>query len=339
MAGFGVLLASSVGAGCGAGSVCKFEGTVNAPEQRSMRRGMMATGLDAFCKKMLRRSAPLKVASDAPSTGRFFTRSCAQRTLGNGDLDVSFGGEGYAYSPLTQKLVFESQNSVAYTQDFKAVSNAQGCGIYGLFKPANVAYANFRIRGIQASTADNLFGNSLVQAFGSQVVSSKIGEGFTVVRDASGGEQVSFGVSATPRAEEFAATGDWLRYESARVDLHGEQRDFIGPIDVSQTAALRLRTRVDGGVAVEAFLVSEAMGTQALAAYLGAPQAQPMAGIPLRALTLAPGAALDTRIRLAKGSYYVVLDNTSSAGMVAPPVATMHDAVATVSYAVELLER
>ncbi len=299
---------------------------------------MMSTGLNAFCKKMLRRSAPLKVTSDAPASGRFFTRSCTQRTLSDGTLDVAFAGEGYAYSPVTQKLVFESQNSVSYDQDFKAVSNAQGCGIFGLFRPAKVAYANFRVRGVQSSVVNNVFGNSLVESFGNQVVSSKIGEGFTVVRDANGGEQVRFGVSSSPSKEEFEVSGDWVRYESARVDVHGEQRDFIGPIDLANTADVRLRTRVDGGVTVEAFLVPEAMGAQALATYMRSPQAQALLGVPLRAITLAPGALMETRVRLAKGSYYVILDNTS-AGMVAPPVATLHDPVATVSYAVELLER
>lgn len=335
MAGVGVLVL----AGCGAGSVCKFESTVNAPEQRSMRRGMMSTGLDAFCKKMLRRSAPLKVTSDAPATGRFYARSCTQRTLPNGDLDATFSGEGYAYSAITRKLVFESQNSVAYDQDFRAVSNAQGCGIYGLFKPAQVAYANFRVRGVQSATVDNLFGNSLVQAFGNQIVAGKIAEGFTVVRDPAGGEQVSFGVSATPPKEEFAPLEGEARYEAARVDVHGEQRDFVGPIDLQGGADLRLRTRVDGGVAMEAFVYAEAPGAQALAAYLGAANAGPIAVAPIQVLRLLPGAPQETRIRLAKGSYYVVLDNTSSAGAVSPPVAAMHDPVATVSYAIDVHER
>ena len=296
----------------------------------------MSAGLDAFCKKMLRRSAPLRVASDAPATGRFFARSCKQRTLSNGDLDVEFAGEGYAFSAVTQKLVFESQNAVDYDQDFRASSTAQGCGIRGLFKPRQVAYANFRVRGVESNTVDMLFGNSLVQAFGQQLLSSKVREGFTVLRDGNGGEQVSFGLSATAQREEFALGANDARYESSRVDLHGEQRDFIGPIDLSAASDLRFRARVDGGVSVEAFLYQEALAVPALQAYLNNPHAVAIAAAPMRVISLAPAQVVDTRIRLSPGSYYVVLDNTSTAGLVSPPRATMHDPVATVSYAVDI---
>src|SRR4030088_2315347 len=90
-------------AGCGGGgpacspnTVCKLAGPINDPSNRTLRRSIMAFGLDQFCQQMVRRNAPLKLTPDAPVIGRFYPQHCTQRVLDNGDLWAQFEGFGYA---------------------------------------------------------------------------------------------------------------------------------------------------------------------------------------------------------------------------------------------------
>ncbi len=57
-----------------------------------------------FCKHMLERNAPLRLAPESPVIGRFYPQQC---TAPEGDeLFVNFAGFGYAYTNLSKKTTF-----------------------------------------------------------------------------------------------------------------------------------------------------------------------------------------------------------------------------------------
>jgi hypothetical protein len=61
--------------GCGP-PYCTFRGTINAPASLSMRRSMLRKGMGDFCKHMLERNAPLRLAPESPVIGRFYPKQC-----------------------------------------------------------------------------------------------------------------------------------------------------------------------------------------------------------------------------------------------------------------------
>src|SRR4051794_21244370 len=84
---------SAVTEGCSCNPACQFRGTINQPENLSMRRSMLRKGMGDFCKQMTSRNAPLKLSPDSPVIGRFYPGQC---TANDGDLlTVSFSGYGY----------------------------------------------------------------------------------------------------------------------------------------------------------------------------------------------------------------------------------------------------
>src|ERR1700689_3997889 len=108
-AAVGIVLILGTGAGlaaCSPNAVCKMGGPINDPSNRTLRRNIMSFGLSQFCEQMTSRSAPLKLAPDAPVIGRFFPQHCQQQVLDNGDLWAQFDGMRYAFTSLSRKVTF-----------------------------------------------------------------------------------------------------------------------------------------------------------------------------------------------------------------------------------------
>src|SRR4051812_12556989 len=90
-----VVLSLAPGCSCAGSVACALRGPLNDPQNRSLRRSLMSSGLKEFCRQMTTRNAPLKMSADAPVVGRFYAQTCSQNELENGDLAVQFAGVGY----------------------------------------------------------------------------------------------------------------------------------------------------------------------------------------------------------------------------------------------------
>ena len=70
--------------------------------------------------------------------------------------------------------------------------------------------------------------------------------------------------------------------------------------------------------------------------YFDYPAAGPLAGPPLLADVAQAGAEFERAFPVPKGQYFVVFDNTSTAGTVSPPMNALDDRAAVVNYVVQV---
>jgi hypothetical protein len=111
------------------------------------------------------------------------------------------------------------------------------------------------------------------------------------------------------------------------------QRDFV-PIEVPADASrLTLFVGVDGAPAVDVLLVPRAVGEAWLGTYTTQAATTPPPGPPLLDEAVSAGILWRRSVPVAPGAYYLVLDNTPTAGRTAPPPT---EQAALVSYGVEL---
>lgn len=328
-------------AGCSSCGVCSFKGTLNDPSSRTMRRSMLKAGMGEFCKQMTSRSAPLKLSDDTPVIGRFYPRSCAEREMDNGDLFVDFQGEGYAYTNVSKKITFKMQGAVQYNQDFLVAE--EKCDIYAYFRPRQVRSSNFTLGKIESQTASFL--NTLApvgETFGRQLVSQKLAEGFTVIHDEEGNDEVSLGIvelGKTPFRAFNMHGQDRLVLENTRTEVHQNQRDFLGPFEITGDGqALFVRAQVEGAPQLDMFVVPRFEGEASLRLYLDYPASGPLAQNPGIADVIRQGQEYQRGFVLPKGQYYVIVDNTPTAGVVNPPQNVLDDRAAVVSYAISVGE-
>jgi hypothetical protein len=338
---------------CGQGVLCAFRGPINDQSNYGLRRSILAMGLSEFCHQMTTHNAPLKLNDGAPAIGRFFPQHCAQKELQNGDLYVEFDGFGYAWTPLSKRITFTMSGAVDYDQDFRIHDN---CEIYAYFRPRSVRGSNFQTHIIEQPVANFLNTLSpMSDNFGRQLVSGKLGEGFTVIREKSG--NVDFGLGSIPLGQHpvhpFDVHGsNMLTYENLRTEVDQEERDFIGPIEVTDShRALYIGATMQGVPAIDLLLMKKPDADVSLGLYFNYGQAGPLNAPVIQAVVVPavppagvgmpmvqPGQqAFKQVIPVPKGTYYLILDNTSTAGSVAPPnLGLLGNAAATVDYVVQI---
>jgi hypothetical protein len=330
-------------AGCasvGQSVLCMVRGPINEPSNYSLRRSIMQHGLGEFCHEMLTHETPIALAPGMPSVGRFFPKSCAQSTLQNGDLFVQFDGFGYAFTPLSKKLTFTMAGAVEYDQDFRV---GPDCDIFAYFRTKNVKSSNFQVHVVEQQVASFLSSlTTLPSDIGKQLVSGKLAMGFTVIQDRS--QTFDFTLGILPDGQKpvhpVDVHGDGrIRYESARSEVHQDQRDFIGPIEVQDSGrALYVTATLDGLPALDVLVMRKEDAEVSLGLYFNYPQSGPLNASVLYDDVLVTGRPYAQAFKVPKGAYYVVLDNTPTAGKVAPPpvVSLLDDHFGAVSYAVEV---
>jgi hypothetical protein len=335
-----VVFATAGCASAGQSVLCLVRGPINASSNYSLRRAIMQHGLSEFCHEMVTHEAPITLAPGMPSIGRFFPKNCVQSTLPNGDLFVQFDGFGYAFTPITKKLSFSMSGAVEYDQDFRV---GPDCDIFAYFHTKNVRSSNFQMHVVEQPIASLL--NSLTNLsgdIGKQLVNGKLAEGFTVVQDNR--QNFDFALGILPDGQKpphpFDVHGEGrIRYESGRSEIHQNQRDFIGPIEVKDSGrALYIDATVDGIPAVDVMVMRKEDAEVSLGLYYNYPQSGPLDANVLTGDVAVAGRPFARSFRVPKGTYYVVLDNTPTAGQVAPPpvVSLLDDHVAAVSYTVAL---
>ena len=327
-------------AGC-KNPVCTFRGTINQPENLSMRRSLLKKGMGDFCKQMTTRNAPLKLSPDSPVIGRFYPSQC---NAADGDLlNVTFNGYGYAWTNVTKKMTFTGGGQAAYRYDFQ-VTEGDRCDIYAYFRPSRIDASNFQVHRLEGTMA-NVF-NTFSQFgdnFGKQTVSKKLQEGFTVISKDGNEQNVDFALGIVPIGKRpfhpFQVSSDDGRvtYENDRTEVHQNQRDFVGPIAIEESdKALFIRANLDGAAAIDVMLMRKPEGDASLQLYYEYPQSGPLAAPPFDGNILQAGVEMNRKIPVAAGMYYVVFDNTPSAGQVSPPVNALDDRAAVVNYLIQV---
>jgi len=324
-------------AACSASAVCTMGGPINDASNRTLRRGIMSFGLRQFCQQMTERSAPLKLAADAPVIGRFFPQHCQEQVLENGDLWVAFDGMGYAFTTLSRKVTFSSAASIRYDEDFRCANDSS---IYAYFDPRNVSPPSFHVMQIELPGANLLEGwiTPYADNFGRQAVAAQLGQGFTVIRFEDGATDFDVGHLPPGRrpTHPFDIHGkERVTVESLRTQVSGNERDFIGPIRVSDSGrAIFLTMTLDGQQAVQVMVLPKAQGDVALQAYLSYGPAGPLPAPAILTDVVRYGVQYQRAVSVPAGMYYVVIDNTTTAVGAALPFAAGPAAV--VDYAIQM---
>ena len=315
-----------------------MRGTLNDPSNYTLRRSVMASGLSEFCHQMLTRNAPLTLVPGTPTIGRFFPQQCTQVQMPNGDLAVNFSGIGYAWTNVSKKLTFNMLGATQYDQDFLI---ADDCAIDAYFRVRQINGSNFQAHQIEQPLASflNSLGN-IADTVGRQLVSGNLAQGFTVVRDKDGHDAFQLGIlekGQKPMSPFDVHGANRITYENNRADVHQNERDFIGPIEVTDSGrAIYVGATLDGIPAVDIMVMPKDTGEASLHLYYDYPQMGPLAAAPMMSDVIRSGVPYSRAIPVPAGIYYVIVDNSSTAGQVAPPVNLLDDRAATVTYAVQI---
>jgi hypothetical protein len=333
-----VLLGSGSGcASCGQSFLGVISGPINDPSNAGLRKDILRFGLKQFCPELLRHNAPLALQQGTPAIGRFYPKQCAQAELPDGNISVQLAGVGYAWTNLSKKISFTMAGSVTYNADFLM----DGSTMYAYFRPVQVTHSDFQMRVIEQPVANFIAQlTPLGNTFGQQLVQGKLAEGFTVIRENDGNADFGLGMierGKRPQKPFDIKGGDRLTYENTRTEVHQNQRDFVGPIVVQDSGrALYVTATLDGVQAVDVLFLRQAEGEGSLDYYLQYPQTGPLAGAPFVGDVLQAGVQYQRTVPVPPGTYYLVFDNTPTAGQVAPPVNLLDDRAAVISYAVQV---
>jgi hypothetical protein len=336
---------SAFSEGCSCNPACQFRGTINQPENLSMRKSMLRKGMGDFCKQMTSRNAPLRLSPDSPVIGRFYPKLC---NANDGDLlNVQFSGFGYAWTNVTKKITFTATAGAGYRYDFQVTEGDQ-CDIYSYFRPARVDTANFQTHRLESQVASMFNGLSTMgNDFGKSTLSKKLQEGFTVIARDGSEANVDFTLGIVPLGKKpfhpyQVERGDGkITYENERTEIHQNQRDFVGPIVIEEEGkAIFLTASVDGIPAIDLLVLRKAEGEASLQYFFEYPQAGPLQGQPMYSQILqaqaVPGNGAMRTIVVPPGTYYVVFDNTPTAGQVAPTINPLDDRAAVVQYLIQI---
>jgi hypothetical protein len=332
----GVLALSNLAVGC----PCA-RGPVNASP--ALRWWLFSTfGAERICPEILKRGAPLKLDPTGPTIGRFFPDQCQHLVNEQTQtVTLSFGGTGYAWTPLAGRVGFRATAAVEYRMDFYLAEDA----IYVWGKTARIVGApEFQVGSVENKMVDWASRTPvgyMAQTFGGQIVQNQLANGFTVVRT-DDGDEFALGYLAPPQrpTKPFdLSEGDRVVYANESTEVRAEQVDFLGPFEVADDEqALFFRFRLTGSPA-EALVYTRQVADMwrqnlQLGAPLGPPPQQPITGFPIQ-----PGVEQRQRLSLPRGQYYLVFDNSSRVGMVNPPWNPLNmvgASAAVLSYTVEL---
>jgi len=320
-----------------------FRGAVNASP--GIRWWLFSHfGAERMCPEMLKRSAPLALAPGSATQGRFFPSACrsevndAQQTI-----TLRFAGTGYAWTPIAGKMGFSVSAGVEYRPDFEMTDDA----VYVWARLSRVIDGpTFAIGSIENPIADwaaRTPAGYLASTFGSQIVQSELANGFTVIHTDQG-DDFSLGILRPPARppHPFALGGDdRISLASETTDVRPGEVDFLGPFEVAKDdQALFARFRLNGP-AVDVLVLQRGAGDPwREALQQGAPLGPPLSP-PMTTFVVQPSVEQKQRLRLPRGQYYLVVDDSARVGVVAPPwspMAALGAGTATLSYSVELGE-
>ena len=303
-------------------------GTINDPANRrsAARFSNTASVSSAPSSKTF---APLKLADDQPAIGRFFPTTCQTKLLANGDISCRSTGDGYAWTNLSKKVTFDMSGTIEYDQDFQL----DGSTMYAYFRMSRVVKNDFKSRAIENPIANLVNTLSPIgDNFGKQLLSTRAPE--RVHRHPRQRRQRRLRDrrdrhGQAPAQAVGRARRDRITYENARSEVHQNERDFIGPISIEDDGrAIWMTATLDGVDAIDVF-ASRRQTAKLGRVYFQYGAAGALAGTPVFSDVMQNGVQWTRSIVLPKGVYYLVFDNTPTAGRVAPPVHLLDDRAAT----------
>lgn len=330
--------ASQESLGAGALSLVS-EGVLNDPGNKSLRFDILDFGFGEFCAEMLRRGAPIKTTDNGPVTGRFFASGCRTQVLrapSRQGLLVTYEGQGYGWTPLTQRVGFRAQGTLEYAVDFQRFDNR----LYVYFRPRGVDSTRFEPTLLESPLAQVGIALSGVnpQSVGQELISQQLQRGFTVLRHSEKGEtEFSAGILA-PGTRPFrpyrVEHTQWRTALNQRTSVQLGQQDFVGGIHVEgHPRLLRLHATLAGPAAVDVFIVPEEHARQLLEQYIHRPGPVSLARPPTLERTILRAQPLLANTTIPPGNYFLVLDHSRAAGRASPPGT---EPPATVDYLVQL---
>jgi hypothetical protein len=280
-------------------------------------------GAPKLCPEMLKRGVTIRLQDRSPGIGRFFPMQCTYAVDNARQVvTVSVGGTGYGYMTPAKRVGFSLSASVEYRPDFVMA----GDDMY-LWAKLNriVDGPHFQLGYVENPIVDvaaNVppFGG-IANFLGNQVVASAMTQGFTVIHNGDTGDDFTLGVIFPPARPHhpFQVVGtDRITFANETVDIQGNERDYLGPFEVSNNGQSLFLTMSVSGPAVDVMIVDKATGDAWREGYQTGRPLGPPAGPVLGGGPLQPGAVQNTRWQLNPGLYYVVIDNTPYAGVVNP---------------------
>lgn len=305
-------------------------------------------GAQQICPEMLKRGAPLKLTSSGNTVGRFFPNSCrSEVNEGLRTVTVHFTGTGYAWTPVGGRVGFSAKASVEYVTDFYVGKSA----LYVWARASRILFGpefqlgSVEYKAVDWATRETAVGY-LAQTFGQQIMSSALAQGFTVVRTRDG-DLFTLGLIQPPQVPvtPFSTRkGTAYVFGNETTEIHPEQVDFIGPIDIRRNDQhLRLRVRIESGThPVEAIVYPHGptdVWREAL--QLGTPLAPPPNVQAVNGFPIQTGSEQVQHLKLPPGLYFVVIDNSSQLGNVNPPwnpLSTLGASTTVLSYSAELVD-
>lgn len=316
-------------------------GVINDPANRSLRFDVLKFGLERFCFEMMTRGVPLKLADDQPVAGRFFADSCTSQLIDEEhrkSLIVQYTGRGYGFTAATGRVGFTSAGIAEYAPDFRVKDDA----MYIFFRPRSVQASSFEVTLVESSLARAGMGVIGVDpnAIGQKLVDSQLKRGFTVIRHSKKGEtELGMGIIALgskPFKPFQIGKSDKVTLENSRTEVHQNQQDYIGGFEVTEKGqALYLTVTLDGTPEADLFVIPKGPGAELVRQYVSAPGPAALTQNPLLDEVLTQGKTHSFYLPLPKGTYYLLVDN-SSFGRAQPPGHAGDDRAAKVDYLVQL---
>jgi hypothetical protein len=338
---------SFIGASCGQSALGIMPGVVNNPRNLSLRRAILSYGTNQICGEMLKRGIPLKLREEDPVTGRFYANACYAQEMGeSNNVFIQFSGFGYAWTNLTKRVAFDASGAIEYETDFLMEEET----MYVYFRQRTTSAATFKTRLIEQPQTTPFAGTPLgaaipsgegfVNTLGRELLKSEIARGFTVLRDSDGTAQFGLGVverGKRPSAPYKISSSGRLVLANERTEVHQNQMDFIGPIEVSgKGQALYITAALDGAPGADLILVPKLTADAWLQQYTTQIPLTPHPAYPTLDEPIAAGMMWRRTLPLPRGFYYLVVDNSGAAGKTLPTQHAQDDRAALVSYAIEI---
>jgi hypothetical protein len=301
-------------------------------------------GASKICPEMLKRGVALRLQERSPAIGRFFPMQCSH-TVDNSRqvVTVSIAGTGYGYMMPAKRVGFSLTASVEYRPDFVIA----GDDLY-LWAKLNriVDGPRFQLGYVENPIVDvaaNVppFG-SIANFLGNQVVANAMTQGFTVIHNDDKGDDFTLGLIYPPQRPhhpfQVSAT-DRFTFANETINVQGNQRDYLGPFEVTSAGQALYLTMTLTGSPVDVMVVDKATGDVWRDMYQTGKPLGPPLGPVVASGVLNPGPVDNRRYQLSPGLYYVVVDNTAAAGLVSPVGSLfnpLNGTMAEVSYVAQL---
>lgn len=317
-------------------------GVINDPRNKSLRFDVLKFGLERFCFEMTRRGAPLKLSDDQPVVGRFFANQCSTQVIDDDQRKsfvVQFAGKGWGWQQITGRMGFNSSGLIEYAPDFQMHEGA----MYVYFRPRSIQATQFQLQVVEsglASTGMRIAGVDPNQ-LGRTIVDGQLQRGFTVIRRDSSGE-TEFGMGYVPLGQRpfhpyRIENSEKVTLANERTEVHTQQQDYVGAFEITDDdQALYIDASVDGTQAIDVYVVMKGAGDVMVDALTVKPGPALLGAQPVLEDVVSAGQPWRRVVRVPRGAYYLVFDNSSQVGRVAPPGQGGDDRAAKVDYLIQL---